>query len=1636
MSGSFFKRVNYFLLSFILVFTSSNLPADDTEIYFSSASTSASARSNVLFILDTSGSMGFTLSGDPLGRSRMEVMKGALSTILTDAADLNIGLARFNDDDGASIIYPISYIEDPVGDTTFTNVITDGDDDAEEDLNTGTVSLNDPLLETSQTFPSPITKQVSASSDDADEIGGFANTLAPLIFLDNAGTTTFEGMRFTGLDIPPGATINTATLELTTADATAGGVADLTGELVANSNTFVDGVNDVSSRVVTTPTTTTVTWNPAGGISDTLVTSPDISSIIQEIVDDPGVGWSAGNALSIIMHNTDLVSRTFYSFDGDSTKAPQLTVDFTHALAVTDNLIALRFTNVNIPQNSIITNAVINLTSDADDSGIANWTITAETPDAVDGSSNVFTGAANELSSRIKTATSVDWSVPDMTQFGIYSSPDIKTVIQEVVSNADWCGGNDLTIFIKQKGGAASFVRHITSTDGVPASAPKLQITIDPSSPGGCYGGTETAQVIASRDDAEEDPSGSDKGSMTRFSTDLDFGNEIIGMRFQEIDVPQGATIIDAFIDVTASSTKTAGNPTLTIFGEKNTNPGQFSSSDFNITNRTKTTASVDWTTGDWTGQVKYTTSDLKTIVQEIVNQGGWASGNSMVFIVNNGANQREAYSFNGGATKAPFLRITFEDTGTGIKTVRDTVIELVNDLPTGGTTPIVEALYEAAHYWRGQSTVFGKTRSNNTTTRLSHVDTYTGGTVFYPAGCTEDNLSAAACTSQAITGSPIYTSPFSSTLTCQSNYQVLLTDGDATNNGIAATIKSEYLGGVNCDTLKSDGTSIDAFESCGIDLVEFMALNDQSSTLANDQLVKTYTIGFDVAGLAGATQYLKDMAAVGAGTFFEATTSDALVSAFSAIVADVRSDPTSFVAPALATNSFNRLLSRDEAYFGLFTPFLNVRWPGNVKKYNACIDSSEGCTLGEILDGTGVSAVDTDNKFKTTAQDIWSTIGVDAGTVDGRETTLGGVGGEMDDFTDRIIYTDTTSTGSAPTSGTPLSNAGFNLTSSNWDAAALAPVRTLVCPTPDTTAGSECETYMKWMLGSNSIDTNTSDSGVNTRWTVNDVLHSSPQIITYGGADLLDETVDPAVAGTDGVIDTFFDKIIYGTNDGGLRLINSATGKEEWSFMPAEVLNMQRTLIANGEADHIYGFDVTPTLRIVDVDSDGFIEPADGDIVHVYAPMRRGGTNIYALDLTATVASTSGTVVPKFLWRIEGGTNTTMGNYTRLDQTWSEIKLATIKTGGNTIDDGGTNTKVLIFGGGYDAALDSGFGTAATAGSNNNGNAIYIVNPGTGELIFWISGSGSGADIEVPNMQYSIPTTITVADSDGDGDDDRLFFGDTGGQVWRVDLANDIDKASKPEGSTIIGRLASISTPGTASAERRFFEPPSYVQVVDTLYSDAAGGEYDYVLLGTGNRAHPLETAVSDRFYAFRDLNISTMPDTDSNNRADNGYPSGPAVAGDPIRNSDLIDVTTQVLDEDDTTHDAALGWFFDFDASGTNDEKVLSGARTIAGAVLFTTYEPEGGSTDPCSANVGGGNAYNFNILNTRAFLDWDTDGTLEDFADRKLTLGGGIPSDVVPIFTKEGVVGIVGVEGGAAQLGLLSGVPRVRTYWYQEL
>ena len=102
-----------------------------------------------------------------------------------------------------------------------------------------------------------------------------------------------------------------------------------------------------------------------------------------------------------------------------------------------------------------------------------------------------------------------------------------------------------------------------------------------------------------------------------------------------------------------------------------------------------------------------------------------------------------------------------------------------------------------------------------------------------------------------------------------------------------------------------------------------------------------------------------------------------------------------------------------------------------------------------------------------------------------------------------------------------------------------------------------------------------------------------------------------------------------------------------------------------------------------------------------------------------------------------------------------------------------------------------------------------------------------------------------------------------------------------------------------------------------------------------------------------------------------------------------------------------------------------------TVSGVVTFTTFSPEESSSDLCGASLGLGTAYNFDILSAGAALDFDGDGDI-DLDDRTFELSSGIPSSVVPIFTPDGVYGVVGVEGGSKTLGKLAELDPERTHW----
>ena len=137
------------------------------------------------------------------------------------------------------------------------------------------------------------------------------------------------------------------------------------------------------------------------------------------------------------------------------------------------------------------------------------------------------------------------------------------------------------------------------------------------------------------------------------------------GLRFLNINVPQGASIVSAKITFRANASSGTTASGMTLWGQLATNPATFSSSTNNVTNRARTTSSVAWTIPQWTSGSDYMTSDLAAIVQEIVDQAGWVANNALVIIGQTTVSQnRSAASRDStnGTTLAPMLEVCYTE--------------------------------------------------------------------------------------------------------------------------------------------------------------------------------------------------------------------------------------------------------------------------------------------------------------------------------------------------------------------------------------------------------------------------------------------------------------------------------------------------------------------------------------------------------------------------------------------------------------------------------------------------------------------------------------------------------------------------------------------------------------------------------------------------------------------------------------------------------------------------------------------------------------------------------------------------------------------------------------------------------------
>ena len=203
---------------------------------------------------------------------------------------------------------------------------------------------------------------------------------------------------------------------------------------------------------------------------------------------------------------------------------------------------------------------------------------------------------------------------------------------------------------------AGTYVMRLTASDGALSTTDTVQITVLPASL------PIDRRIAAASDDAEEDAAGNISGNTSDIELVYSGTNQTVGLRFTNVTVPAGAAISGAYIQFEADEIQSEVT-NLTLRGQAADNAGTFTTAAGNVSTRPRTTASVSWSPAAWTlvGEAgsNQRTSELKTVLQEIVNRPGWASGNSLVLIVS-GTGTRVARSYDNTPAAAPLLHVDY----------------------------------------------------------------------------------------------------------------------------------------------------------------------------------------------------------------------------------------------------------------------------------------------------------------------------------------------------------------------------------------------------------------------------------------------------------------------------------------------------------------------------------------------------------------------------------------------------------------------------------------------------------------------------------------------------------------------------------------------------------------------------------------------------------------------------------------------------------------------------------------------------------------------------------------------------------------------------------------------------------------
>lgn len=1006
--------------------------------------------------------------------------------------------------------------------------------------------------------------------------------------------------------------------------------------------------------------------------------------------------------------------------------------------------------------------------------------------------------------------------------------------------------------------------------------------------------------------------------------------------------------------------------------------------------------------------------------------------------------------STGGGYIRAGVRDVSVSGNATALQNILTQVYDNINGGGSANETCCgmahkdeTAALYEIWKYFSGLAPYTGAPNSQN-----PWVD-YQGNTGGGPgpvssAGLTPwaQGLTAGFAAAQP-GGTWQYQSAIASSKPCAANYIIYIANNSygqigSTENAYESSVVPPLTALPATSSLKNGDTWTDEW-------TRFLYQSGaQVPSGNNNGRIVTYILdAYNSQNDAGYSASLQAAAIQGGGRYYQVGSTQAVYNTLVDILTQIQAVNSTFASASLPVNATNRAQNDNQVFIPMFRPDGNdqPRWMGNLKQYQL-IDYSGNIELG---DSSGDPAVNTLTGFPTAcAHSFWTTDSTDTthypngywdyGTWQNTSTLNWNIVPEST-YAKGACATSSLSPYTDDPDGSIVEKGGAaevirkgdnpptTNTAPTWSPAARDVLTlqgltsTSLVPFNTSTTGLPSD-LVKWLLGYDVQDENGNGNTTETRPSIHgDSVHSRPLPVDYGS----------------GVVTVY-----YGSNDGTLRAVDAATGRERWAFIPPEFYTPTPTpyspadystgtaetpptglerLMWSGMADSKDN-QISPLVKYFGMNTDG-ISPApqpkdyyfDGSIglyeqasaggapssVWIYPVMRRGGRMIYAMDVTNPAS-------PQVLWKFGcpsqandngciGGGSTDVAS---IGQTWSTPSVAASVLG--------YSGPVIVVGGGYDPCEDENTESpdCTASGRVEKGAGVYVLDAKTGqELKFFSTARSVAADVSL----IAVSTAGVV---------DHAYAADTGGDIYRIDFN------SAGASSWTMSEVAYTNGGG-----RKFLYGPALL---------AAPGNQIYVALGSGDREHPLATEypyvsdVDNRFYVFKDSLASTS-----------------ALNLDDTTKMYDFSASTVCSTQGVLPTSSMSGWLMSYDEADEADhegEQTVTSAVIAAGMVSFSTNRPVPSSQGTCSTALGIANGYWVNLFNASGGIS--ASGASCGGTRYVPFIGEGLPpSPVLATVPVDGsvtqvIIGAAQLSGGAStaispqQIGPAIVPKRKQIYW----